>query len=102
MLYWPVYARLLIADLVRKTSTPFEILVWINVVDPAFETFIDAGRRDGWPLVIVGRTPHNIGMRAYAELFRAARHALVVQIDDDVLCVPRDCRTCGRHLSCLS
>ena len=87
--YRPIYSRLLIADLVRKTSTPFEILVWFNVVDPAFETFIDAGIRDGWPVVIVGRTPHNIGMRAFAELFRAARYPLVVQIDDDVLCVSR-------------
>ena len=28
-------------------------------------------------------------MRAYADLFRAARHPLIVQIDDDVLCVSR-------------
>jgi hypothetical protein len=87
--YRPVYARLLIADLVRKTSSPFEVLVWINVADPEFEAFIDDGLRDGWPLVVVGRTPHNIGMCAYAELFRAATHQLVVQIDDDVLCVSR-------------
>lgn len=87
--YRPAYARLLITDLVRKTSAPFEILLWINAQDPDLESFIAERTTLGWPIVVVGRTPHNIGMRAYADLFRAARYTLVVQIDDDVLCVSR-------------
>lgn len=84
--YRPPYARMLLADLVRKTTSPFEILVWDNTADADFGTFTEAMAAT-WPLRIVGRTPHNIGMHAYASLFRAARHPLIVQIDDDVLCV---------------
>jgi hypothetical protein len=87
--YRPAYARLLLADLVRKTSVPFELLVWVNVPDPDLESFLAEQSMLGWPIVVVGRTPQNIGMRAYAELFRASRYPLVVQIDDDVLCVSR-------------
>jgi hypothetical protein len=87
--YRPVYARLLLADLVRKTSTPFEILIWLNVADPEFESFVAAETAQGRPITVVGRTPENIGMRAYPDLFRAARYPLVVQIDDDVVCVSR-------------
>jgi hypothetical protein len=87
--YRPPYARLLVADLVRKTSVPFEILLWINVPDPDLDSFIAERTALGWPIVVVGRTPHNIGMRAYPSLFRAARYPLVAQIDDDVLCVSR-------------
>jgi hypothetical protein len=35
--YRATYARLLLADLVAKTSVPFEILVWLNVADPALD-----------------------------------------------------------------
>ena len=87
--YRPAYSRLLIADLVRKTSVPFEILVWVNVDDPLFDAFLEAQREAGAPVVIVGRTPHNVGMGVYRELFRASRYPLVTQIDDDVLCVSR-------------
>ncbi|WPB55016.1 hypothetical protein [Xylophilus sp. GOD-11R] len=85
--YRPVYARLLLAELVRKTSVPFEILLWLNVADPTFETQLDAMRTGGMPLRIVGRSPGNIGMAAYRPLFAASRHGLVVQIDDDVVAV---------------
>lgn len=86
--YRPVYSRMLIADLIRKTSVPFEILVWDNSGDGEFAEFLDAGAANA-PIVPVGRSPENIGMRAYADLFRAARHPLIVQIDDDVVCVSR-------------
>ncbi|MGH9203043.1 MAG: hypothetical protein ACRD2A_17595, partial [Vicinamibacterales bacterium] len=85
----PVYSRLSLADLVRKTTAPFELLVWDNTADPAFECFLGESARADWPLRVVGRPPHNIGMRAFAELFRAARYPLIVHIDDDVLCVSR-------------
>jgi hypothetical protein len=87
--YRPTYTRLLLADLVKKTSTPFEILVWLNVADAALDADIATAMAEGVPLCVVGRTPENIGMRAYAELFRAARYPLITQIDDDVVCVSR-------------
>ena len=88
-LYRPTYARLLLADLVEKTSTPFEILVWLNVADAQLDAEIDVAIRSGVPLRVVGRTPDNIGMLAYRQLFRAARYPLITQIDDDVVCISR-------------
>ena len=85
----PVYARLLLADLVEKTTVPFEMLIWLNVADPALEAEIAAASARGVKLRVVGRTPENIGMRAYAALFRAARYDLITQIDDDVVCISR-------------
>lgn len=85
--YRPTYARLLVSDLVRKTSVPFEILVWLNLEDPAFERFLDRLARTGAPVRVVGRSPENIGMAAYWSLFQEAVYDLVVQIDDDVVCV---------------
>ena len=85
--YRPTYARLLLADLVKKTSVPFEILVWLNVADPALDAEIAAAIGSGVPLQVVGRTPDNIGMAAYEKLFRASRYPLIVQIDDDVVCI---------------
>jgi hypothetical protein len=87
--YRPPYARLLIADLAAKTSVPFEILVWLNVDDPTLDAAIDATIRSGVPLRVVGRTPENIGMSAYAKLFAAAKYPLITQIDDDVVCISR-------------
>jgi hypothetical protein len=86
--YRPVYSRLLIADLIRKTTAPFEILVWDNSEDAGFAAFLTSVAAQS-PLRLVGRSPRNIGMRAYADLFRAATHPLIVQIDDDVVCVSR-------------
>jgi hypothetical protein len=88
-LYRPTYARLLIADLVAKTTAPFEILVWLNVADDALDADIAAACTHGVPLRVLGRTPENIGMRAYLTLFRAARYPLIAQIDDDVVCISR-------------
>jgi len=85
--YRPTYARLLLADLVEKTSVPFEILVWLNVADSTLAADIDAAIDSGVPLRVIGRTPDNIGMLAYAKLFRAARYPLIAQIDDDVVCI---------------
>jgi hypothetical protein len=87
--YRPTYARLLLADLVEKTSVPFEILVWLNVADVALDAHIDAAIAAGVPLRVLGRTPTNIGMVAYRMLFRATRYPLIAQIDDDVVCISR-------------
>jgi hypothetical protein len=86
-LYRPTYARLLLADLVEKTSVPFEILVWLNVADRTLEADIDAAIAADVPLRVIGRTPANIGMVAYRHLFGAARYPLITQIDDDVVCI---------------
>ena len=84
--YRPQYSSLLIQDLVRKTTAAFEILVWLNVDDAEFEHFLQTM---GAPVRIVGKTPENIGMEAYRQLFHAAGHELIVQIDDDVVAVSR-------------
>jgi hypothetical protein len=87
--YRPVYAGMLIRDLIRKTSSPYEILVWLNIEDSALDALMDKAVGEGVPLRVVGRTPDGIGMRAYRDLFVAARYPLIVQIDDDVLSVSR-------------
>jgi hypothetical protein len=94
----PVYARLLLADLIAKTTAPFEILVWLNVSDAAIEEQIARACADGVQLRIVGRTPENIGMRAYSALFRAARYDLITQIDDDVVFLSRGIAERARRL----
>jgi len=87
--YRPTYARLLLADLVAKTAVPFEILLWLNVSDSTLERDIDQAIAAGVPLRVIGRTPANIGMLAYRELFSVARFPLITQIDDDVVCISR-------------
>lgn len=87
--YRPIYARLLIADLVQKTSVRYEILLWLNVQDAALEADILAVKTRGVPIRVLGRTPQNIGMQAYRFLFRAARYPLITQIDDDVVYISR-------------
>ena len=90
----PVYARQLIDDLIRKTTVPYEILLWINVNDPSFDRFIDVHKNFGATINIIGRTPDNIGMAAYRQLFNASTSEMVVQIDDDVICIsPRIAET---------
>jgi hypothetical protein len=87
--YRPVYSRRLIDDLIRKTTVPCEILVWLNVDDAEFKRYLESRQSEGAPIRIVGRSPENIGMTAYRHLFEAARHEMIVQIDDDVVCVSR-------------
>ena len=85
----PRYSELLIRDLLRKTTTPFEILVWLNVDDADFERFLEKQRANGAPLRIAGKTSENIGMEAYSLLFEQSRYELIVQIDDDVIAISR-------------
>ena len=35
--YRPTYAKLLINELISKTTTPYEILLWLNLADKSFE-----------------------------------------------------------------
>jgi hypothetical protein len=85
--YRPRYATALIDELIRKTSVEFEILLWINVADEEFDAFLREKEASGAPVRVVGRTPENIGMTAYFHLFAQSRFEMVVQIDDDVVCV---------------
>lgn len=87
--YRPTYARLLIEDLVRKTSAPYEILVWLNLDDPAFEEFLGARILEGRPVRIVGKSPENRGMTVLKDLMEAAKHRMIVQADDDVVRISR-------------
>ena len=87
--YRPGYSSLLIQDLVRKTTTPFEILIWLNVDDAGFERFLEKQQASGAPLRIVGKTQENIGMEAYSTLFAESRYELIVQIDDDVIAISK-------------
>ena len=85
--YRPIYCRQLIEQLVAKTTAAYEILVWINLPDDAFERFLREKTEAGAPIRVVGRTPQNIGMAAYPKLFAAAKFDMVTQIDDDVVCI---------------
>lgn len=85
----PVYAQRLIDELVRKSSVAYEVLLWLNVADAGLDAFLDARMAQGLPIRVIGRTPENVGMQAYRHLFLAARHQLLVQIDDDVVHVSR-------------
>src|SRR5437660_1967046 len=88
--YRPKYSRLLIQDLIRKTTAPFEILVWLNVDDTEYDSFLAEQQANRAPLRVVGKTPGNIAMRAYPLLFDQSRYELIVQIDDDVIAVSRN------------
>jgi hypothetical protein len=81
----PIYARMLIEDLLRKAAVPYAILVWLNVDDAELRAFLDSLNTDGRPRRIIGRSPDNTGMCAYRTLFTAARYELITQIDEAVL-----------------
>lgn len=83
--YRPAYARLQIEELLRKNPGPCEILVWINANDETFVDFVKEKEAAGTPVRLVRWTPNNIGMRAFKELFMAAKYDMIVQLDDDVL-----------------
>jgi hypothetical protein len=87
--YRPEYTRRLVDDLIRKTTAPYELLLWLNVADAELDAHLDELAARGVPVRIVGRTPQNIGMVAYRTLFAQARYPLITQLDDDVVCVSR-------------
>jgi hypothetical protein len=83
--YRPHFAKLLLDELVRKTSCDYEILLWINVDDAGFLEFVLEKQLAAVPIRVLGITPDNIGMAGYQPLFRAARFDIIAQLDDDVL-----------------
>ena len=88
--YRPTYSTLLVQDLIRKTTVPFEILIWLNTDDERYEKFLEEQRSQGVPVRIVGKTRENIGMQAYPLLFAESQYDLIAQIDDDVVAVSRN------------
>lgn len=83
--YRPKYDVMLIEDLIRKTTVPYEILTWINTPDRSIVDFIGGLSAKGIPIRVVGDTPENIGMNAFKKLFLASQYELITQLDDDVL-----------------
>jgi len=79
--YRPTYSTLLVQDLIRKTTAPFEILIWLNTDDERYEKFLEEQRSQGAPVRIVGKTRENIGMQAYPLLFAESQYDLIAQID---------------------
>jgi hypothetical protein len=96
--YRPTYATLLIEELIAKTSVEYEILLWINAADEAFDRFLQEKIASGACLRIVGRSPQNIGMTAYTELFAQSRFDMATQIDDDVVCIGPLIAETARHI----
>lgn len=87
--YRVIYSKLLVEDLIRKTSVPYEILIWVNVQDDGFVKFLEEKIAQGAPIRIIGSSADNLGMQAFKQLFPAARGEMVVQLDDDVIALSR-------------
>jgi len=87
--YRAIYCRLLVEDLIRKTSVPYEILIWVNVQDDGFVKFLEEKIPQGAPIRIIGSSTDNLGMQAFKQLFPAAQGEMVVQLDDDVIAISR-------------
>ena len=83
------YGIMQLEDLIAKTTVPYEILLWVNTADPSIVEFARSKIAQGAPIHILGITPQNIGMRAFKTLFQNAHYPMIVQTDDDVLCVSR-------------
>lgn len=81
---------ILIEELTRKTSVPYEILLWLNIDEPELEWFIKEKQKQGFPIKIIGKTPENIAMLAFKPVFEAAKYELVVQMYDDVLFISKN------------
>lgn len=81
----PKFVRMLIDDLIRKTTAPYEIIVWLNIDDPAFEAYLKEKMKVGVPIRIIGKDPSNIGMAAFGPCFQHAKGTIITQLDDDVI-----------------
>lgn len=85
--YRPRLFYILLEDLIRKQTSPYEILVWINSRTPELEGYIDRLNYRGVPVKVVGSSVENIGMLGYKMLFKSAKYDMIVQVHDDVVCV---------------
>lgn len=87
--YRPRLFYILLEDLIRKTSTPYEILVWINTRAPELEGYLNRLSYRGIPIKVVGSSSENIGMLGYKMLFKSAKYDMIAQVHDDVVCISR-------------
>lgn len=87
--YRPRLFYVLLEDLIRKTTVPYEILVWLNTRAPELEGYLNRMAQRGIPVKVIGISPDNVGMAGYKMLFRNARYKMVAQVHDDVVCVSR-------------
>lgn len=87
--YRPRLFYILLDDLMRKTTVPYEILVWLNTRAPELEGYLDRMAYRGVPVKIIGTSPENVGMSGYKMLFHNAKYDLITQVHDDVVCVSR-------------
>ncbi len=85
----PPMASFLIKDLIKKTTVPYEILLWMNTDDKDLLDLIGKEKKAGAPIEIVGSTKHSIGMVGYKILFQRAVHDMIVQVEDTVIMVSR-------------
>lgn len=87
--YRPRLFYILLEDLIRKTSVPYEILVWLNTRAPELEGYLGRMAQRGIPIKVIGVSPDNAGMVGYKMLFRNAKYKMITQIHDDVVSVSR-------------
>lgn len=87
--YRPRLFYILVEDLIRKTTAPYEILLWLNTRAPEIPGYIDRLANRGIPIRVVGSSPENVGMVGYKMLFLNAKYDLIAQVHDDVVCISR-------------
>jgi len=87
--YRPYYTSRLLGEIAKKTTLPYELLVWMNMEDAGLEQYIQSLISAGYPIRLIGKTPANIGMEAFKPLIEAAQGELLIQLEDDVLFVSR-------------
>lgn len=85
----PYYASKLLSEIVRKTTSPYEVVVWMNCDSLEFEKRLSFLRSQGAPIRLVGKTPENIGMAAFRAMIGESAGDLLVQLDDDVIMISR-------------
>ena len=74
-------ARNLIEDLIKKTTAPYEILLWVENLDPGFERFLARKVWDGIPISVAERNaPRSTVIK---DLFAFCQRSWVMQISCD-------------------
>lgn len=87
--YRPRLFYILLEDLIRKTTAPYEILVWLNTRAPELQGYLERMAQRGIPVKVIGISPDNVGMVGYKMLFRNAKYKMIAQVHDDVVSISR-------------
>lgn len=83
------YSSRVICQVVRKTTVPYELLLWFNILDDNLEAYVQELIDAGNPIRVLGRTPENIGMKAFQRMAPEARGEYLVQLEDDAIDISR-------------